>query len=268
MPYYLRLHICNWCLSSSVPHPILVEASRLLSSLWRSPGWRFEPEFSGECTLWKRGVVREERETRREAGLSQPEVEKEEKYFDWQLSGSVPAEVVPPVDCYYLQKDFPLSLAGTMSPLSTGGWYPIWEMMNRGPYTLYEVYVDRIFTEAAQWSKQAFCQQQHLQHRCSKHIATKELLTLQSWVSEWSIWGICLCCRRQRRAPLDDCRWVLKKVEFVIFRWEQYVGTLYWMIITNTSNLILFVTLLSLRLRPYGFAAWDLQFGHKGGHYL
>lgn len=75
--------------------------------------------------------------------------------FDWQLSGLLPAEVVPPVDCYYQQKEFPIALAGTVSPLSPGGCYPIWEEMNRGPPAPYEVSVDRIFTEEVQWSKQA-----------------------------------------------------------------------------------------------------------------
>lgn len=40
--------------------------------------------------------------------------EKDKRCFDWQLSGLVPAEVVPPVDCYYQQKDFPIVLAGTV----------------------------------------------------------------------------------------------------------------------------------------------------------
>lgn len=76
----------------------------------------------------------------------------------------MPAEVVPPVDCYYQQKDFPIALAETVSPLSPGGCYPIWEEMNRGPLTPYEVSVDRISTEGAQWSKQALCQHQHIRH--------------------------------------------------------------------------------------------------------
>lgn len=84
--------------------------------------------------------------------------------FDWQLSGLVPAEVVPPADCYYQQKDFPIALAATVSPLSPGGCYPIWEEMNRGPFTLYEVSVLRIFTDGAQWSKQTLCQQPHPWH--------------------------------------------------------------------------------------------------------
>lgn len=94
-------------------------------------------------------------------GQQQPKVRKggeEERYFDWQLSGLVPAEVVPPADCYYQQKDFPIALAGTVSPLSPGGCYPIWVEMNRGPLKPYEVCVDRIFTEGARWSKQAICQ--------------------------------------------------------------------------------------------------------------
>lgn len=97
--------------------------------------------------------------------------EKEERSCDWQLSGPVPAEVVPPADCYYQQKDFPIALAGPVSPLSPGGCYPIWEEMNRGPLTPYEVSVDRIFTEGAQWSKQALCQHQHLRQKntASKH---------------------------------------------------------------------------------------------------
>lgn len=105
----------------------------------------------------------------REEGQEQPEVEKEERYFDWQLSGLLPAEVVPPVDCYYQQKDFPIALAGTVSPLSPGGCYPIWEEMNRGPLAPYEVSVYRIFTEGAQWSKQALCQ--YISH----NIATTSL---------------------------------------------------------------------------------------------
>lgn len=97
----------------------------------------------------------EDRETGGEQGLQQPKVEKQERCCDWQLSGPLPAEVVPPVDCYYQQKEFPIALAATVSPLSPGGCYPIWEEMNRGPLTLYEVSVDRIFTGGAQWSKQA-----------------------------------------------------------------------------------------------------------------
>lgn len=155
MHYYWQLHICNWCWASSVPRPILVRASRPLCSPRGSPGWRSDPEFSGVCTLRSRGAEMEEREAHREQGLQQPQVEKEERYCDWQLSGLVPAEVVPPVDCYYQQKDFPIALAGTVSPLSPGGCFPIWEEMNRGPLTPYEVSVDRIFTEGAQWSKQA-----------------------------------------------------------------------------------------------------------------
>lgn len=136
---YLQLHICNWCLCSSMPRPILVRTSRSLCSLWGSPGWRFEPELSGVCTLWRRGAQMEERETYRE----EPKVEKEKRCCDWQLSGPVPAEVVPPAGCYYQQKDFPIALAPTVSPLSLGGCYPIWEEMNRGPLTLYEVSADR-----------------------------------------------------------------------------------------------------------------------------
>ncbi len=51
-----------------VPWPVLVRASCPLCSPWASPGWRFEPEFSGVCTLWRRGVEMEERETHREEG--------------------------------------------------------------------------------------------------------------------------------------------------------------------------------------------------------
>lgn len=88
----------------------------------------------------------------------------------------MPAEVVPPVDCYYQQKDFSIALAGTVSPLSPGGCYPIWEEMNRGPLTPYAVSVDRIFTEGAQWSKQALCQQQYLQCVRKTFTTTKPVL--------------------------------------------------------------------------------------------
>lgn len=131
-------------------------------------------------------------------GQQQPKVGKEERYFDWQLSGLVPAEVVPPVDCYYQQKDFPIALAGTVSPLSPGGCYPIWEEMNRGPLAPYEVSVDRIFTEGAQWSKQALCQYQHLRHHSNYWPSN-------GCVSNWSIWGICLRCGCGRRARLNYC---------------------------------------------------------------
>lgn len=191
MPYFLQIDICNWCLSSLQPRPILVRAPCPLCSLRGSPGWRSEPEFCGVCTLWRRGVEMEKRDTHIEEGQQQPKVEIEERYFDWQLSGLVPAEVVPPVDCYYQQKDFPIALAGTVSPLSPGGCYPIWEEMNRGPLTLYEVSVDRIFTEGAQWSKQALCQHQHLRQNTPPH---SNHWPSNSWVSNWSICGICLWC--------------------------------------------------------------------------
>lgn len=132
----------------SVRRPVLVRAPCLSCSLHGSPGW----SVAG-CAHCE--VEMEERKVGGEQGLQQPKVEKQERCYDWQLSGLLPAEVVPPVDCYYQQKEFPIALAATVSPLSPGGCYPIWEEMNRGPLTLYEVSVHRIFTEGAEWSKQA-----------------------------------------------------------------------------------------------------------------
>lgn len=151
-------YISHWCTPPLPPPPppssILARWWRPLCSprgLARAGGLAEWARCEGEEWKWK---TARRTESRREQ-QQQPQVEMEERYFDWQLSGLVPAEVVPPVDCYYQQKDFPIALAGTVSPLSPGGCYPIWEEMNRGPLAPYEVCVDRIFTEGAQWSKQA-----------------------------------------------------------------------------------------------------------------
>lgn len=165
--------------------------------------------FPSVGLLWRRATKMVETETRREEGLLRLKVEKEESYFDWQLSGLVPAEVVPPTDCYYQQKDFPIALAATVSPLSPGGCYPIWEEMNRGPLTPYEVSVDRIFTEEAQWSKQTLCQHQHLQHlwkhtcihahayrqmRAHTHMHThRKKWSSNTWNWKWHIWETFFC---------------------------------------------------------------------------
>lgn len=158
MPPYWQLHICYWCSPSVAARDrslwdvaaAIMFSARLSGLEVLNRGFLEWAHCEGEEWKWKTG-----RRAEREQGLQQPQVEMEERYFDWQLSGLVPAEVVPPVDCYYQQKDFPIALAGTVSPLSPGGCYPIWEEMNRGPLAPYEVCVDRIFTEGAQWSKQA-----------------------------------------------------------------------------------------------------------------
>ncbi|KAK2920293.1 hypothetical protein Q8A73_002497 [Channa argus] len=60
---------------------------------------------------------------------------REERHREWSSGSDQSGKRGEP-------KDFPIALAATVSPLSPGGCYPIWEEMNRGPLTPYEVSVD------------------------------------------------------------------------------------------------------------------------------
>lgn len=73
----------------------------------------------------------------------------------------------PPSSAIISRRTSPSPWQATVSPLSPGGCYPIWEEMNRSPLTPYEVSVDRESTVV--YSKQALFEHQHPQHLRKKN---------------------------------------------------------------------------------------------------